>query len=57
MPLTPRPGAARSAAELNRATRALWVDGVLVDPERYQRLLVEWAAAVRAEQAGVAEAA
>lgn len=34
--------------------RALWASGVLTDVEAYQRLLVEWAEAVRAD---VAEAA
>lgn len=34
--------------------RALWVSGVLTDVEAYQRLLVEWAEAVRRD---VAEAA
>lgn len=45
---------AESAAELNSAIRDLWSaaaqEGRPVDPERYQRLVVAWAAAVRAEQ-------
>ncbi|MFF5567923.1 hypothetical protein ACFY7Z_19205 [Streptomyces sp. NPDC012623] len=43
----------RSAAVVNEEIRALWTrsGGVLLpaDQERYQRLLVEWAAAVRAD--------
>lgn len=45
---------ADSAVELNEAIRELWSaaarDGRPVDPELYRRLVVEWAAAVRAEQ-------
>jgi hypothetical protein len=52
-----RPTAARSAAEVNADMRALWVDGVLTDEDRYQRLLVEWAEAVRGERGDVVEAA
>lgn len=52
MPVSPAP--ARSRAEVNADMRALWVSGVLTDVEAYQRLLVEWAEAVRAD---VAEAA
>lgn len=48
------PVPARPAAEVNADMRALWVSGVLTDVEAYQRLLVEWAEAVRAD---VAEAA
>ncbi|WP_181957458.1 hypothetical protein [Streptomyces paludis] len=48
----------RTAAVINEEIRALWTrsGGGLrpADQERYQRLLVEWAAAVRAD---VAEAA
>lgn len=44
----PRPTPVRSA-DINTAIRALWVDGVLTDEARYRVLLVEWAAAVRAE--------
>lgn len=49
MPPTSERPLAPSAAELNAAMRALWVDGVLVDEERYQQLLVEWARAVKTE--------
>lgn len=45
----PGPTPTLSAADLNTAMRELWVDGVLVDEERYQELLVEWARAVKAE--------
>lgn len=45
---------AETAAELNEAIRELWSaaaeEGRPVDPERYRRLVVAWAAAVRAEQ-------
>jgi hypothetical protein len=45
---------AESAAELNEAISELWStatrDGRPVDPEQYRRLVVEWAAAMRAEQ-------
>jgi hypothetical protein len=44
---------ARSAAVVNAEIRALWGSSagtpVPAERERYQRLLVEWAAAVRAE--------
>ncbi|NUL09051.1 hypothetical protein [Streptomyces lunaelactis] len=42
----------RPAAVVNADIRALWPAGAVepTDPERYQRLLVEWAEAVRAEQ-------
>ena len=46
----------RSVADVNRDIRKLWEGGVLADKERYHQLLVEWAAAVRAEQAAKAEA-
>ena len=51
-----RPAAARSVADVNVEIRGLWEGGVLADKERYHQLLVEWAAAVRAEQAAKAEA-
>lgn len=54
MPPTPSgPTPARSAADLNEQLRALWADGVLPEERRpeYERLVVEWAAAVRAERA------
>ncbi|MER8000866.1 hypothetical protein [Streptomyces sp. NPDC095613] len=45
--------AVRSAAVVNAEIRALWgrADGALspAEQEHYQRLLVEWAAAVRAD--------
>lgn len=48
-----RPGSARSADQLNDAIRALWkrAGGRLGPEERqeYEVLVVEWAAAVRAE--------
>ncbi|MFE9844651.1 hypothetical protein [Streptomyces goshikiensis] len=42
----------RSAEVVNAEIRRLWVGGVLEpgDRERYLALVVEWAAAVRAEQ-------
>lgn len=45
-------GVGRTAAELNDAIRALWPAGAEVPPDRdrYERLLVEWAAAVEAER-------
>jgi len=54
MPSTPVSlGSVRSAAVLNEEIRALWPhpDARLTDVERaeYERLLAEWAAAVRAE--------
>lgn len=55
MPLSPPgPTPARSAAVVDAEIRALWVDGVLPEERRpeYERLVVEWAAAVRAERAG-----
>ncbi|MFF0746473.1 hypothetical protein ACFYVL_39375 [Streptomyces sp. NPDC004111] len=46
------PGTVRSAAVVNAEIRALWsrTDGALsaADEARYQELLVEWAAALRA---------
>ncbi|MFI2349686.1 hypothetical protein ACH492_22065 [Streptomyces sp. NPDC019443] len=45
-------GPVRPAADVNAEIRALFPPGAVepTDPERYQRLLVEWAEAVRAEQ-------
>ncbi|CAL9391299.1 hypothetical protein SUDANB176_01267 [Streptomyces sp. enrichment culture] len=47
------PGSVRSAAEVNEQIRALWLraGGSLSDRERekYELLVVEWAAAVRGE--------
>ncbi|AWE49078.1 hypothetical protein ACWD6Q_07660 [Streptomyces nigra] len=47
------PGSVRSAAEVNEAIRALWMraGGSLSAQEReeYELLVVEWAAAIRAE--------
>jgi hypothetical protein len=47
------PGPVRSAADVNAAIRLLVEDAarrrVQVDAGRYQRLVVEWAEAVRAE--------
>ncbi|MDX3432430.1 MULTISPECIES: hypothetical protein [unclassified Streptomyces] len=59
MPTSPAvTGSVRSAAVVNEEIRALWQrSGGVLTPERqreYERLLVEWAAAVRS---GVAEAA
>jgi hypothetical protein len=56
MPPTPAvPGSVRPASVVNENIRALWArtGGTLGPAERdeYHRLLVEWAAAVRAEQA------
>jgi hypothetical protein len=56
-----RPGFVRSAAVINADIRALWLRAggrlVTVEDRRiYERLVVEWAAAVRAEQS-TAEAA
>jgi hypothetical protein len=52
-PDAPSPGSVRSAACVNEEIRALWLraDGRLSVEERqvYARLVVEWAAAVRAE--------
>ncbi|MFB7273982.1 hypothetical protein [Streptomyces sp. NPDC056244] len=49
----PAEGSVRSAAVVNTEIRALWgrAGGALspAEQERYQRLLVEWAAAVRAD--------
>ncbi|MEV0093854.1 hypothetical protein [Streptomyces sp. NPDC050738] len=54
MSFTPSPtGAARPASAVNAEIRALWsrAHGTLSEVEavRYERLLVEWAAAVRAD--------
>ncbi|HKW93022.1 MAG TPA: hypothetical protein VJX92_14080 [Methylomirabilota bacterium] len=54
-PTPARPGPVRSAAVLNEAIRALWqrADGRLTtaqERDAYERLVVEWAAAVRAER-------
>lgn len=62
MPPTPVDrSSVRSAAAINEEIRALWVGDVRVpaDEERYRELLVEWAAAVRAEglRGDVSEAA
>ena len=45
-------GVGRSAAEVNEEIRALWADGGLAagDEAEYQRLLLIWAEATRAEQ-------
>ncbi|MEW2549631.1 hypothetical protein AB0910_28340 [Streptomyces sp. NPDC047002] len=47
------PGSPRSAADVNDRIRALWAGaGRVLTPaeqERYQELLVEWAAAVKAD--------
>ena len=42
----------RSAELVNTEIRELWADGMLTpeDRDRYHRLVVEWAEAVRAEQ-------
>lgn len=55
-PMSPDPaasGSARSAADLNEQIRALWAraGGTLTTEQRreYERLIVEWAAAVRGE--------
>ncbi|MGW3321172.1 hypothetical protein [Streptomyces virginiae] len=42
----------RSAEVVNAEIRELWAGGILTseDRDRYYRLIVEWAAAVRAEQ-------
>lgn len=57
----PSPGSARSAAVVNAEIRALWLraGGRLSEVERavYAELVVEWAAAVRAEAAEITEAA
>ncbi|MER5461696.1 hypothetical protein ABT010_13600 [Streptomyces sp. NPDC002668] len=62
MPLPPPgPTAARSAADLNEQIRELMDDAarrrVPVDAGRYHRLVVEWAEAYKAEQAGAELAA
>ncbi|MFE3326915.1 hypothetical protein [Streptomyces sp. NPDC059176] len=46
-------GVGRSAEQVNDEIRALWAGGQLAaeDVDRYRALLVEWAAAVRAERA------
>lgn len=48
----------RPAAVVNDAIRDLWPEGAVepTDPAAYQRLLVEWAAAVEAEKAAKTEA-
>ncbi|MCA1221712.1 hypothetical protein [Streptomyces sp. 8L] len=47
------PGSERSAADVNSQIRALWARaGASLTPaeqERYQQLLIEWAAAVKAD--------
>jgi hypothetical protein len=60
-PNVPARGSARSAVELNEEIRALWLRAggrLATGAERaeYERLVVEWATAVRAEQT-MAEAA
>lgn len=47
----------RSAAVVNAEIRALWASGQLAaeDVQRYHALLVEWAAAVRAERAAAVQ--
>ncbi|MCX5176688.1 hypothetical protein [Streptomyces virginiae] len=42
----------RSVEVVNAEIRRLWVGGILTpeDRDRYHRLVVEWAEAVRAEQ-------
>lgn len=48
----PRPTPVRSAADINTAIRALWPTGGVLLPsqrEEYERLVVEYAAAVRVE--------
>ncbi len=55
-PDTSRRGSVRSAAQLNEQIRALWqrADGRLTTAEErreYELLVVEWAAAARAEVA------
>ncbi|MFE2231012.1 hypothetical protein ACFXA4_00225 [Streptomyces sp. NPDC059442] len=49
---TPEQPTRPSAATLNAAIRALWIDGVLPVESRgeYEQLVVDWAAAMRAEQ-------
>jgi hypothetical protein len=59
MPTQPqRPGSVRSAAQLNEAIRLLWqrAGGTLSPEQRaeYERLVVAWADAVRAELAEAA---
>jgi hypothetical protein len=58
MPSSPAPGSVRSAAAVNEEIRALWErNGRVLSPaerDRYRALLVEWAAAVRGEQAEAA---
>ncbi|WP_031095454.1 hypothetical protein [Streptomyces sp. NRRL S-15] len=54
MPRTPAvPGSARSADAVNEEIRALWQrSGGVLTPEgqrEYERLLVEWAAAVKVD--------
>ncbi|MGA4843303.1 hypothetical protein [Streptomyces sp. G45] len=54
MPLTPHPhGSVRSSAELNERIRGLWLraGGRLSAEQRreYERLVTEWAEAVRTE--------
>ncbi|MGW1884173.1 hypothetical protein [Streptomyces sp. NPDC001970] len=55
-----KPGSVRSAAVVNAEIRALWArsGGRLsaVDEARYERLLVEWAAAVEADAGAGASA-
>ena len=58
---TPPPGSVRSATAINEEIRGLWFRAAgrlstAVERAEYAQLVVEWAAAVRREQA-VAEAA
>jgi BMFP domain-containing protein YqiC len=61
LPNPSAPGPVRSADVLNELIRALWqrAGGSLdvVQRREYEQLVVEWAAAVRIEEAGIAEAA
>lgn len=60
-PTPPLPGSVRSAAVINEEIRRLWEHPPLSAGDRalYRELVVEWAAAVRAERlrAEVSEAA
>ena len=61
MPPTPPTGSVRPAALINEEIRTLWfrAGGVLstvAERAEYARLVVEWAGAVRAEQATTAAA-
>lgn len=58
-PTSPPDGTVRTRAVLNELIRNLWVGGVLPVERRpeYERLVVEWARVVQAEQRDVGEAA